>query len=125
MANFGIPLPQNTSNSAITNSLNPSGGLAANQGGDGDLLMGGPFQSSNIFGTPFTVFLGFVFLLILFRVAEEYEGKLPLDPADLHIGPYNVFAIGITSMLFAALSKTLVNRYAPNSAIASFINFSA
>lgn len=63
-----------------------------------------------VLGQPMSILVGMIILLIIFKYASEHE-KVDLDPRDLHIGAYNIIAVGLASTIFIVVGKALTTRY--------------
>lgn len=58
--------------------------------------------------SPVTVLIGFALLIALLKFASEHKSTA-IDPADLHIGSYNLFAVTVTAIVGIATMKILFN----------------
>ena len=63
-----------------------------------------------VLGQPLSILAGMIILLLIFKYAGEHE-SVDLDPRDLHIGAYNLIAVGLTASVFIVVSKALTTRY--------------
>lgn len=70
----------------------------------------GPLAGVSVLGQPFVLYLGMIALLFLLKFLSEHDSSA-LDPADLHIGGYNVLAVGVTASVFIVGLKVLTAKY--------------
>ena len=125
---YGVPNPAGSRGSFIMNNLNPGNPYDGMDGTTIDSSVAstpgeytGPFANQMVLGQPFTILLGMILLLAIFKFASEHD-KLPFEPADMHIGPYNILAVGVTSVVFVTIFKVLSNRY-PVPGLVQLANF--
>lgn len=71
----------------------------------------GPFAGTSILGQPIVLYIGAILLLVALKFLSEHDAT-ELDPADLHIGGYNVLAVGTTAVLFIVAGKVITAKYA-------------
>lgn len=111
---YGVPNPSGSRGSAVMGGLQPNAGYGGSTSeintivNNGDYT--GPLAGTSILGTPIAVFVGMVLLLALGKFLSEHD-NLPFEPADLHIGPYNILAVGITAVVFITTLKVFANKY--------------
>ena len=102
---FGGGIPQAApvgggNNSAIPNST--SLGVLTNAGSDLANF------ATNGSPSPLVALAGMVLLLILLKYSAELKSTA-IDPADLHIGAYNLLAVTITAIVGIASFKLIFN----------------
>jgi hypothetical protein len=51
-----------------------------------------------------------VLILFLLKFLSEHD-RTELDPAHVHIGGYNLLAVGVTAVVFIVMFKVLFNRW--------------
>lgn len=109
-----MPNPANAQSSSIISAINPASGTQQYGGDTSNTTTPGqytgPFASSSFLGAPFAIYLGMILLLVLFKFLSEHN-DIPLEPADLHIGPYNLLAVTVTAMVGITTVKVLANKF--------------
>jgi hypothetical protein len=81
----------------------------------------GPGAAISFLGQPFSFYLGMIALLFLLKWFGEHPNT-PINPAHLHIGGYDLVAVGVASVVFIATMKLLLNRY-PVMGLTQFFNY--
>jgi hypothetical protein len=81
----------------------------------------GPGAGISFLNQPFAFYLGIIALLFLLKYFSE-NPNTPINPAHVHIGGYNVLAVGTVSIFFIVTLKVFLNRY-PIMGLTDVINY--
>lgn len=93
-------------------------------GGD---LMSGPGTAvqpsgSGFVGQPVRFWVGLVVLWVAWKFLGEHE-RTSINPANIHLGGYDLVAVGLSWVVFWTLTKLVVNRWFPQSDAGTFVNW--
>jgi hypothetical protein len=72
-------------------------------------------------GQPFAFYLGLIAFLFLLKWFGEHPNT-PIDPRHIHIGGYDMMAVGVSAIVFIVGAKLLLNRY-PVMGLTQVINY--
>jgi hypothetical protein len=70
----------------------------------------GPGGAISFLGQPFSFYLGMIALLFALKWFSEHPNT-PIDPAHLHIGGYDLMAVGVSAVVFIVTMKLILNKY--------------